>query len=112
PAYFGPSGANKSISRISRPCNQGASSRRTVSTSGSSGIRDPPLVQRAADDGALQPEALVEVKICVRRHAATGNEATCEGVTQARDRFFIDAEHGAVAPDIRVDDLRNALFGH
>src|SRR5690606_33098490 len=104
-AYLRPAGARRSTAAMRLPVSHGASSRLTVSTSGSSGIGDLPFVQRPADDRPLQPESLVEVEVGVAADAAAGQQVAGEGGAHLRDGGLVDALHGAVTQDVGVDEV-------
>src|SRR5690606_13322558 len=88
------------------------SSRRTVSTSGSSGIADRPFVQRSTDDGALEAKGLVEVEVSVTRDSAARHQAPTERVSHGRHGLRVDAFHGAVATDVGVDEVLDSTLEH
>src|SRR5690625_3213447 len=111
PRYFGPGSASSSRAPSTGwPASHGASSRLTVSTSGSSGIRDRPFVQGAPDDGAVQAEPFVQIEVAVAGHAATGDELAPERFPHARHRALVHAEERAVTRNVCIDERAQALL--
>src|SRR5690554_3336256 len=103
PTYFGPGGASSSARATSRPTSHGSSSRRTVSTSGSSGIGDLPFVEGASHDRALQAEAGVDVEVGVGADPAARVEGPAERVPDGGHRRGVDAPQRAVAGGVGED---------
>src|SRR5690625_3310854 len=105
-AYLGPGGASTRLaSRMSRPVSHGSSSRRTVSTSGSSGILHPPLVEGSAHDSALQANLFVQLQVRVAADPAAGHQPVREHVAQAAYRIGVHALHGAVTRHVRIYEV-------
>ena len=70
------------------------------------------LVERRTDHRAVKLEALVKLEVLVACDAAARDERVRIRLAHETDRLRVNAFHRAVAGDVRVDDVLDALLRH